>query len=207
MNPDQQPAPQIPTGVDYLNQIAPQKPSSKWLKPGPQLFLIIGAILVVFVIILSVVLGIISANTRKPLQQLSARLSATATVVDDWQKEIKSSQLRSLNSNLKLYLTNINRDIAAPMKQSGVDVAKLSDSILQEESTDQLNQRLEDARLNGIFDRVYAREMAYRLDTILALMRQINSSTGNNSLKQFLSDSYDSLQPAQESFAEFNAGG
>lgn len=207
MNPDQQPAPQIPTGVDYLNQIAPQKPASKWLKPGPQLFLMIGAVLVIFVIILSIVLGIISANTRKPLQQLSARLSATATVVDDWQKEIKSSQLRSLNSNLKLYLTNINRDIAAPMKQSGVDVAKLSDSILQEESTDRLNQRLEDARLNGIFDRVYAREMAYRLDTILALMRQINSSTGNDSLKQFLSDSYDSLQPAQESFAEFNAGG
>lgn len=207
MNPDQQPVPQPPLGMDYLNQITPPQPVNKWLKPGPQLFLLIGGVLVVIVIIISIILGVVGSNARKPLQQLSARLAATAAIAEDGQKEIKSSELRSLNSSLKLYLTNINRDITAPMQKSGVNVSKLDESILKEESTESVNQRLEDARLNGIFDRVYAREMAYRLDTILALMRQINTSTGNEDLKQFLSESYDSLEPAQESFADFNTDG
>lgn len=208
MNPEQQPAPQPPAqGMDYLNQISTPKQENNWFKPGPRLFLMIGGALVILVIIVSIVLGIIGSNNRKPLEQLSVRLSATSTVADEWQKEIKSSSLRSLNSSLKLYLTDINRDIAAPMEKSGVDVTKPNESILQQESTETLGQRLEDARLNGIFDRVYAREMSYRLETILALMRQINATTGNNDLKVFLSKAYDSLQPAQEEFARFNTDG
>lgn len=202
----EQPQPSVaPTPPpDYLNQIAPQQPKRSSFKLGPKLFLVIGAVLVVVVVILSIVINILVQNGRQPLEHLSARLTSTASVVDKAQGTLKSSKLRSLNSSLNLYLTDINSDIATPLKSAGVNTAKLSDKVVAEESATALTTRLEDARLNAIYDRTYAREMAYRLDTIITLMKQIVASTGSSELKTYLEATYPNLEPTQQAFADFN---
>jgi len=205
MNPTQpQPTP-TPPPLTYLDQIAPQAPKKQVFKPGLRLVIIIAIALVVLVSILSIVVTSISTGQRRPMQQLAARLESTATVVDGAQKSLKSSQLRSLNSNLDIYLTDTNREIGAPLLAAGVNTAKISDSIKEKESSTELASRLEDARLNAIYDRTYAREMTYLLDTILTLMKQIYSSTSNEELKAFLTAAYTNLQPTQKSFSEFDA--
>jgi len=205
MYPEQPQPFQTPPPPDYLNQIAPQTNTKKFFTPSPKLFAIIGGILVLLVIILSITVNAIAGGQRQPLQQLAARLSSTETVVNDAQQHLKSSQLRSLNSNLKIYLTNTNRDVAAPLLSAGVNTAKLSESVVAAESTTKLSETLENARLNVDYDRTYAREMAYRLDTILILMQKIYSSTNNSSLKTFLQSAYSNLEPTQKEFADFNA--
>ena len=65
-------------------------------------------------------------------------------------------------------------------------------------------ERLEDARLNAVFDRTYAREMEYQLATLLALMERVYSSTSSSSLKEYLEESYDNLEPLHEQFAAFD---
>lgn len=213
--PQQQPAqpvmPQSPLpqpsapNVDYLNQIAPKKPKKLRFKFGPKMIAILGGILVVVVIIISITVNVIANARREPVEHLSARLTTTQEIVSDAQDNLKSSQLRSLNSNLKIYLTNTNRDIATPLANVGVKPDKISKSILAEESGDALTAKLEDARLNVDYDRTYAREMAYKLEQTMILMQQIYKSTSSKSLKSFLENAYTNLEPTQKSFADFNA--
>ncbi len=202
MYPDQ-PRPAQP--VDYLNQIAPQAAKKQRLKPGPKLYAIVGGILIILIIIISIVVNSVVAAQRAPLQHLAARLASTTTVASAAQATIKSSDLRSLNSNLSIYLTNTNRDLAAPLLSAGVDISSIPGSVTKAESGDTLTARLEDDRLNGVYDNQYAVEMAYRLDTILNLMQQIEESTGNTKLKDFLTSAYTNLQPTQKAFANYNA--
>lgn len=190
--------------ADYLNQIAPQAPKKSWLKPGPRLILFILVPILIIVLALAIILNVTTAARKQPLEQLTARLSATQKVVAAAQPNLKSSTLRSQNSSLNLYLVDLNSDIAEPMKNNGVNVAKLSDSIVAKESTADLTARLEEARLNARYDRTYAREMAYLLDTILTLTKQIYSTTGSASLKTFLEATYNNLEKAQQTFADFS---
>ncbi|MFZ3010025.1 MAG: hypothetical protein WA030_03355 [Candidatus Microsaccharimonas sp.] len=209
MNPNQPQSPPSlipnPSSADYLNQIAPQAPRRTPFKVGPKLFLMIGGVLVLLVIILSISVNSIAAGQRRPLEKLAARLQSTETIVKDAQVNLKSSQLRSLNSELKLFMANTNRDLADPLKRAGVDITKLNAATVKSEATTELTDRLEDARLNAVYDRTYAREMAYKLDTIITLMEQIYDSTSSTSLKTFLETTYKNLEPTQKAFSDFNA--
>lgn len=204
MYPNQTPTPPTPP-PDYLNQIAPQAPRALPFKVGPKLFIIIGVVLVLLVSIIAITLNTVNSAQQEPLQTLSARLTTTQTIVNDAQANLKSSQLRSLNSNLAIYLTNTTRDMSEPLLNNGVNTEKLPDSVLKAESGDAMSARLEDARLNAVFDRTYAREMTYQLGTTLALMKQIRNSTSSPSLKTFLDTAITNLEPTQASFASFDA--
>jgi len=204
MYPDQSQQAPPPPPFDYLNQIAPQAPKRGPFQLGLKQIVLLGLGLVVVVGLLSIIIGVITAGNGDPVQRLTARLSATETIVNDSQANLKSSKLRSLNSNLRLYMTNTNRDIVTPLKNAGVDAKKISSGVLSQESTTDLASRLEDARLNAVFDRTYAREMAFQLGTTMTLMTQIYNSTNSASMKQFLTTAYENLKPTQEAFANFS---
>jgi hypothetical protein len=209
MYPEQPSTPPQPPvqSPDYLNQIAPETPKALPFRFGPKLLIIAAAILVILVIIVSVTVNIAVGTQRQPLQQLAARLATTETIANNAQPNLKSSQLRSLNSNLKIYLTNTNRDIGQPLLSGGVNTAKLPESVLTKESGDALSTTLENARLNAVFDRTYAREMTYVLGNTLALMIQIRSSTGTTELRSFLDSAIADLTLIHESFSSFDAAG
>jgi hypothetical protein len=209
MYPEQPSSPPQPPiqSPDYLNQIAPQAPKTQPFKFGPKLLIIAAAILVILIIIVSVAVNIIAGSQRQPLQQLAARLTTTETLANNAQPNLKSSQLRSLNSNLEIYLTNTNRDIGQPLLSGGVDTAKLPESVLKKESGETISANLEDARLNAVFDRTYAREMTYILGNTLALMKQIRTSTGSTELRAFLDPAIADLTLIHESFSSFDAAG
>jgi hypothetical protein len=189
--------------VDYLNQIAPQAPKKMRFSRLQYILIAVVGLLVVLTIIFGIIVS--SKTSVEPEKQLAARLQSTEKIVGDAQTKLKSSQLRTLNSNLKIYLTNPNRDIAAPLLKSGVDVTKLDKTIVASEAGTDITARLEDARLNAVYDRTYAREISYRLSTLVALMRQINTSTKSQSLKTFLDNAYKNLAPTQKQFDQFNA--
>lgn len=204
MDPNQQPTqPQPPVSIDYLNQIAPQVPVRKLPFTKTQM-IIFGILAAALIIVLILAITLNGSGSKKPTQQLAARLQTTQVIVVDAKTKLKSSQLRALNSNLDIYLTNTTRDIAAPLLKDKVDIAKLDASVVSSESAEDVSLRLEDARLNAIYDRTYAREIAYRLETIVSLMRQIYESTNNNDLKTFLDNAFTNLEPTQKAFEDFN---
>jgi hypothetical protein len=195
--------PQQPMSVDYLNQIAPQAPKKKIPLSKMQL-IIVGIVAAAFIIVM-ILVAAVGGGSKNSLVQLAARLQGTQKIANSASTLIKNTQLSALNSNLKIYLTNTNRDIAAPLLNGGIDVTKLDKSIVAGEAGADVTARLEDARLNAVYDSTYAREMAYRLDTIVSLMRQIQHSTNNTGLRTFLDSALTNLLPTQKAFADFNA--
>lgn len=193
---------QSPTSIDYLNQIAPKATQkNNLLQSKPILF---GSLVIVILIIIIAITSSLSGGLN-PSQQLAARLTSTQAVSTDATTKIKNNQLLGYNGALNIYLINTIRDIKPLLAKDSIDIDHLSASVTTAESNTTVLATLEDARLNAVYDRTYAREMSYRLDTTLTLMRQIYESTSNSNLKNFLEGAYKNLAPIQKQFADFNA--
>lgn len=198
MNPDQN-----EYSIDYLNQIAPEQK-----KPGlgnkTFLMLVGGGVLLAIIGGIFILSSGSSNGPKDKMQTLAARMETLQTISSKAQKNIKSGDLRSANSNLTIFLTNANRDIVDPLEKNGVDLEKPDKTIVAAEKGEELSKKLEDARLNAVFDRIYAREMVYQLDTVAALMQDIYGRTKSKSLQEFLLKTDDNLQPIKEQLHDFN---
>lgn len=188
--------------TDYLNQIAP-KVNKKMIFSRKQLIIFGGLGIIVIIGAIIIINGL--AGKVTPLEQLAARLTTTQSIMDESASKIKNTQLRTLNGSLKIYLTNTIRDIEPIIVKEKININKLSPTAISAESSAKILANLEEARLNAVYDRTYAREMSYKLDTTLALMRQIYNETKSESLKSFLKDADKNLQPVQKQFSDFNA--
>lgn len=204
MNPNQ--PPQRPD--QYLDTIAAQAQPPKPAPFIPRKVLYGGGIAIILAIILIVFGTIFGSSQRGSAEVLLARLNATQPIVEDAQSKLNSSQLRSLNSGLSIYFTNTLRDSAELFSNVGVEANSLPTNVVEKEAeaTTALTERLEDARLNAIFDRTYALEMDYRLATIMTLMQETYNSTSNEELRSYLTEAYDNLETTQQAFADFNEG-
>ncbi len=199
MQPSQSP-------IDYLNQIAPTPPKRLAIRlAGPRMWLMIGIGAVILVIIAVIVANSIAASRRAPLEQLSARLQDTATIVENAQDNIKSSSLSATNSGLNLNLEQANREFGKLLVGYKINTAKLTSADAQKEKTNAntISNTLEDARLNATYDRVYATQMNYQLSITMSLLQKIYNSSGDQTLRKFLSDTYNNLQPARDAFANY----
>lgn len=194
MQPDT--TPQL--SADYLDQIAPpEKPTKGFSKKQLLIFGSLGAGLLIALALM--ILTSVLQNNR-PAEMLAARFITIQKVVDDSTSKLKNSQLRALNSDLKLYLVDVMREAEAPFAASKVTLKEINPKITQQENADNLLARLEDERLNARYDRSYARELASLLETTLIQMKDVYNKTSNEALKNFLHTTHDNLQPIQEQF-------
>lgn len=199
MNPSSQPP------IDYLNQIAPSAPKKQIFQLNMRTILIGLVALIALFVAISMITGLISSNQKKPWMQLSAKLATTQEIVTDSSTKIKNGQLKSTNSDLKLYLANTIRGAEEPLSSLDINPEKLPKDITDAEGGEAMIARLEDARLNAKFDSTYAREMTYQLTNLLTLLQQLQQSSGKTETKAFLQTAYDSLVPLQEKVADFSA--
>ena len=200
---DQQPT--QPLGSNYLDSISTAQPV-KTVNP----LLLWGLIIGVLALVIFVVIGVSSTAGGTPsasLTSVASTLSNLQTVSESGQKNIQSGELRSLNSSLTLTLTNTNRDLAGILKTQKISLKDTKNNkslIAVKKDFDALNVRLEDARLNAVYDRTYAREITYSLKTLHANMGQLYTSTNSKSLKSTLDKADVSLKLLLEGFEKFN---
>lgn len=198
MQPDN--LPQHP--IDYLDSIS----TSPKQTPGASDKLFFGAIIGAVLVISAAVAFMLFAGGSTPkdeLTRLSVRLSNLQSVSDGARANIVSSKLRATNTDLSLTLASGVRDIKEPLTTAGVDTEKISEAITSEEDITELTDTLEDARLNAVYDRTYAREMSYQLETLIVLIKQLESDVGDEAIREFLSETRANLEPLQEEFSTF----
>jgi molecular chaperone DnaK (HSP70) len=196
--------------IDYLDSIA-TVPKGAAKKVNDKLFfgLIIGGVLAALVVGgLALLNG--GSSSKDDLIRLSVRFQNLQTVSDKSSKTIVSSSLRATNTNLSLALASANRDSKKALVTLGadskkLDPKKLDPKITEQEKTEELDKKLTNARMNATFDRTYAREMTYQLDTLLVLIDKTESKTKDTSVKEFLQTTRRNLKPLQKQFAEFTA--
>lgn len=199
------PAPAAPATytADYLDQIAPP-PAGPKLMGGNFMWILIG-LAVVFMFAVGLLTLTSGGNNTATAQSVYLRVENLGTVSDNYRRYLKSTKLTTANTNLKIFLSNARRDITDPLVQNGVDLAKISKETKDKEvaAADEITAKLEDARLNAILDRTYAREMAYQTQL---LIEQYNKMAKNPSplIADNAKKTIPNLEPLQKTFAEFN---
>lgn len=199
MQPDLQ-----PLTSDYLNQIA-TPPPKKTLNPFVLWGLIAGLLLVVVIVIIAISSGS-KPSSSASLTGVATKLTKLQQLSERAQKNIQSSDLRSLNGSLTLVLTSANHDIAEPLKANKISIANTKNPTVQKINGyfDSLDTRLEDARLNAVYDRTYARELSYALKTLESDMSVLRNSTNSKSLMSVLADTNNNIEPIAASLQYFN---
>lgn len=198
-----QPNEQLQHPIDYLDSIstAPKKPAGK---VSDKMFfgIILGAVVILLAVVALIVLNS-GPNVKDDMARLSVNLENLQQISEDSKKTLVSSSIRATNANLLLALTNANRDIVDLLEFYEINPDKISDRITEEENVDELTEKLEDARLNGTPDRVYAREMNYELGTLLVLVQRLEDNAKVVEQKEYMSTLRSNLEPLQKQFADF----
>lgn len=204
-------------GQDYLNQIsattAPSGQSSKFdlmRIVSSKLFRIIGAGIILFILLI-IVGNIISSASNKGrllVEQLELRLTNLSAMLDEESNEyLKDPNLRSYNTQLIGILNDTNRQLTEYLTEAySFDAKNIPSNITQEETDyiETLKAELEEARLNGLYDRNYANSISTEIALIVALEENILERTNNETLTKILNDSISNLNSILESYENFN---
>lgn len=189
--------------IDYLDQIAPPPSGPKFLG-GSFTWIIIG-LAVVFMFAVSIIaLNSGSSNTTSA-QTAYLRYDNLSKIPLKYHKYLKSSKLSSTDSNFALFMTNAKRDLEEPIAKNGTDLKKLDKTLQAKEKSlaADVTAKLEDARLNAILDRVYAREMAYQAQQLIELYKKM-ANNRSKSISDNAKKAIPNLEPIQKAFAEFD---
>ena len=197
---------------EYLNQISaqvrPEKApkarngilASPFFKVG-----IIGLVALVLIMIVGSVLGSGKTDGKTKTIQLLLHLDNTAGVISDYQKSVKSSDLRSSSASLYSVLTNTSREVTNYLSEM-YDYRSASNELVSQADTerDGLEADLFDAKINGTLDRIFAHKMVYEITMIYSEEQSVYKSTSDSGLMSALQSSMSSLDTLYDKFNSFS---
>lgn len=201
---------------EYLNQIstqvAPAKSSSGIGGILKSKFVLVGVIGVVGLILLAILgMALSSGKTdiKTNLLRLGLHADYTIELIDKYQPNIKSSNLRSSGASLKTILLSTSSEVANYMTDKYGENSDKSSKDLEEQmktEQDELDSDLFEAKINGILDRVFAYKMAFEITQFENEETAIYNSAKDDELKSILDHSYDSLKILYNEFNDFSEG-
>ncbi len=197
--------PNQPLPPSYLDQIAAKPQKKSFLTGNPRVIAIIAGALLLLTIASSITVSLVNNSRKEPWNVLVVRLETAEKVASSASSNLKSSQLRSLNSELKLFLANTNRDLKEPLATLKIDNSTIPKSVIEEESADGILERLESARLNAAYDRTYVREMTYQISQVLLSLQQAYEVSSKVETKDYLDNTYKSLQITHQSLSNYSS--
>lgn len=204
-------------GQQYLNQISESNKPVK--KSGGKAgistiisskFFKIGAIAVGLLIVIMIIGSILGGNksdNKTLCYDLKLHLDNTSAVIQEYQKYVKSSILRSNSSSLDGVLVNTSKDLTNYLvdqysfKDKDISKKTLEEAELVKE---ELSNELFEAKINGILDRIYAHKMAYEISLLTAEEAKLLKSSKSDVLTELLNTSYESLTVLYDEFNNFS---
>lgn len=207
---------------DYLDKIASEARPLTASAPGflgsalhlsmKQLKIIGIAIAAIFlVLIIAMIASSGNKNTERDYVDTAyLRTKDLSKVIDDYRTKIRSSELRSMAMSLKSVLLETNYALSSTLTNN---FGAKSPDTPEKESTatdetaiiGELTASLEEARLNALLDRVFAREYTYQISLLISLETDIINRTKIDLLKSSLTSSRSNLETLHEQFDNFSA--
>lgn len=198
---------------EYLNQISTKNlPSTGGKKPGilSSKFFWVGAIGIGALVLIIIIGSLISggkASGKDQLFSLILHVDNTSELIEAYQPNVKSSDLRSHSASLYSVLSNTSRELTEFAEEKyNFKEKDIKKDLAEEETTakDGLEAELFEAKINGILDRIYAHKMAYEISLITTREAQIMKSINNDTLNEILTTSYNSLETLYDKFNNFS---
>lgn len=196
----------------YLDQISattrPAKKSPSNFLSSLTFKIIIGVgIAFIIMAIIGAILSGINGNTKSNSISLKLHFDNLSKTISTYQPSLKSSTLRSYSASLSSIISSTNRDLTAYIteayeyKDNSVDKKLLS---TEAALSDELNQELFNAKINGLLDRTYARKMAYEISIITSREASLIKSLKDDTIKSSLTSSHNSLATLYDDFNNFS---
>ena len=197
---------------EYLNQISMKSRPAKNSKSGifaSKFFWVgvIGAAIFILILIIGGILSGARGNNKDRLLALVLHIDNTSEAIGEYQPNVKSSDLRSYSASLNGVLSNTSRELTNYIAEKYNMKPKDANENIAEEETlakDDLVNELFEAKINGNLDRIYAHKMTYEISLITSREIQLYKSTNNESLKEILNTSYNSLSNLYDKFNDFS---
>lgn len=206
-------------GQEYLNQISQsnQKPKAtgkftlnkEFFSSKIFIFLAVSLVLLILIIILGSILGANKVDERSVAYDLKLHLTKTSEVIQDYQNNVKSSELRSSGASLYGLLTNTDKAITDYLVQKykfkDKDIPKTAEAEATE-AQEELNNELFEAKINGVLDRTFAHKMAYEILLLKNEENKLANIVKDEGLKEELEKSIGSLDNIYPKFNDFSEG-
>lgn len=209
----------------YLDEIAaksrPVKPKKASIL-SPKLMVIIGGGLglVILLAIVGAMLGNAMGRVGKDAERISFRMERITEIIKEYKGDLKAPKLRSVSVSLDGVLKESNgqmkKILAEEFKVSAKDGkdkgkgkdkgGKLDKKAIEEESENynKINEALENARLNGVLDRTYAREMALQVALLISMESELAERSEKKVVDEFVAKSLGNLQKIYKQLSEYS---
>ena len=206
-NPAGPPQPGTANGqysIDYLNQLSGTSGQATQFNPKIVIAGIAGFLVVAFALLFFLLNSGGGSTGPKTEETLYKTIVETEQITKDSKRKISSSELVSINSSLDILLLNSISNMAEPLKKSGLDAKKLESAAKKEKAFEKPMAKLEDARLNAIYDRAYVREIGFKIDSIMLLMEKIDKTSTNKPLKDYLGKTQPDIETVKKALDDFS---
>lgn len=200
-------------GQNYLNQISatvrPEKKSKmNFLKSPIFIVIVIGIVGVIGAMIIGSALGDNKEGVKAHSISLKFHIDNTMEVINTYQPNVKSSDLRSSSASLQSVLSNTSRDLTNYLVNTyAYKDGDKNNQILADEAKleqDGLLNDLFEAKITGVLDRVYAVKMAYEISLLTSEESRLFGESSDQGLRDILVTSYDSLNNLYSKFNDFS---
>ncbi len=174
--------------TEFLNQLN-NKPPSKFSQ-NKFLYLVGGGI----GIIILTLIGILILSNQKTVttNSLLIQTEQVAKIVKKYHKDLEDNQLRSVDSNLQLSLTNYIRDLNKYKNKDEKTTEKPDDSAIYDQ--------LDDASLNALLDRNYTQIMIFELDKLMIETDKLYRRSKKSDIKEILKTNYTNISAIKDQF-------
>jgi len=198
--------------LEYLNQISQEtRPTSA--KKSNSLSLIIkiavgGIAAFLFIMCVGLVLNAGKSSPTDLTKQLYVRTANLNTTLTTYNKSLKSSQLRAIGTSLNGVLTGASASLSNYLLPEGGEKGDLNppEKLLTAETTtdEELNTTLNNAKLNGILDRVYANQIQLQVSLLISFIAQLEPRTKDEALLDIITQYQSNLYIIEQSLKTYS---
>lgn len=198
--------------LEYLNQIS-QETRPTAAKKSASMSLIIkiavgGLLAFLFIMCLGMALGSGKTTPTDLTKQLYVRTANLNTSLTTYNKSLKSSQLRAIGTSLNGVLTSASASLTNYLSSEGDKDADLNPPekllAVETETIESLGTALNNAKLNGILDRVYANQIQLQVSLLITFISQLEQRTKDTDLLDIISQYQSNLTVIEQSLKDYS---
>ncbi len=198
--------------LEYLNQISQEnRPTSA--KKSASMSLIIkiavgGLVAFLFIMCLGMALSAGKTSPTDLTKQLYVRTANLNIALTTYNKSLKSSQLRAIGTSLNGVLTSATASLTGYLASEGDKEADLNPPekllTVETETIEALDTALNNAKLNGILDRVYANQIQLQVSLLVTFISQLEQRTKDAELLEIISQYQSNLIVIEQSLKDYS---
>lgn len=206
--PPQQPQPMAygqQDAMGYLNEISTAQPEKK--KFGLLPFILLAGLIVSILLASIMMIQSTSSTDKSTLQAIYLRMGNIEKITKEYNKKLRSSNLRKTNTNLQIFIVDSLGDVKTSFTAAGALGGKegIPASISSKEAKhiEELKETFYEAQLNLNLDRAYARAMSFEVTYLRTLMRKAYK-TASPAIKTALESSDENLAEIIKDFDNYS---